>query len=529
MAGPVFLAAIFAHGWWEARSSIDEMERKLKEQRQTRSKRIDFIIAFLTKGVIFMPSKIGEIQKKNGFKMPHAFVILTFCIMIMSIVTHFIPAGIYDRIENADGIMVVNPDTFHVIESTPVTFMQFFTSIPRGFVDAGWVVALTLFVGSGFAVVQKINVIPAGINYLAKKYEKKGIWVIPVLMFIFALTDAFIGTPELCIVYVPIILPLMLRLGFDSITACAVALCGSAAGFSAALTNPFTIAIGQKISGLPLYSGWQFRIITFVVTLTIAIIYVMRYARKVQKSPETSSMYHDDIEKRNRYIQEANLVSDDLQLSFRQKLAGIYSIIMLGIMLAGIILLKWDVPEMCAMFLAIGVGAGLIAGLKMDELCDTLIVGCQSMMIGALIIGVARGISVVMNDGQIIDTVVHSMATVLTDIPSSFTVLGILVAVTLLNFLVPSGSGKAVVLFPILAPLSDILGLTRQTSVLAYQFGDGFTNYFWPTSGYFMAAILIAGVSWSKWIRFYTPLLCFWLCSSIVFLLIAQFIKFGPF
>ncbi|MGG1664649.1 hypothetical protein [Brevibacillus sp. NRS-1366] len=263
--------------------------------------------------------------------------------------------------------------------------------------------------------------------------------------------------------------------------------------------------------------------------MTIGIIYVMRYARRVQKSPELSSMYHEDIEKRNKYINETYVIGEDFKLSFRQKIAGIYSVVMLGIMLAGTILLKWDVPEMCAMFLAIGVGAGLIAGLKMDELCDTLIAGCQTMMIGALIIGVSRGISVVMFDGQIIDTVVHSMAAVLREIPSSFAVIGILFAITLLNFLVPSGSGKAVVLFPILSPLSDILGLTRQTAVLAYQFGDGFTKDFWPTSGFFMAAILIAGVSWSKWIKFYTPLLCIWLCSSIIFLLIAQFIKFGPF
>ena len=165
-------------------------------------------------------------------------------------------------VPGAAGNTVVDPNSFHTVESTPVTFMQFLTSIPRGFVEAGWVVAMTIFVGCGFRIVEKIGVIPAGIEHLAKKYEKRGTAVIPLLMFIFALCDAFIGMPELCIVYVPIVLPLMMRLGFDSITACATVLCGSAAGFSAALTNPFTIVIGQNISGLPLYSGWQFRIVT---------------------------------------------------------------------------------------------------------------------------------------------------------------------------------------------------------------------------------------------------------------------------
>jgi len=468
-------------------------------------------------------------KERKKFKVPHAFVILAFCITVMSIVTYFIPAGMYDRITNADGTMVVDPNSFHIVESTPVTLMQFFTAIPRGYVEAAWVVALTLFVGCGFAVVQKIGVIPAGIEHLAKKYEKKGVMVIPVLMFIFALCDAFIGTPELCVVYVPIVLPLMLRLGFDSVTACAVVLCGSAAGFSAALTNPFTIVIGQNICGLPLYSGWQFRIITFIVTWAIGVAYVIRYAKKVQSKPEISSVYEEDIPKRQRFLAEAMKYEGGLTLGLRQKIAGFYSVALLAVMLVGIISFKWDVPEMCAVFLFIGIGAGVIAGMDLDDLCETLIAGCQDMMIGALVIGVARGISVVMNDGQIIDTIVHGLASLLQNVPAALTVIAVLIAVTFLNFLIPSGSGKAVVLFPILSPLSDIIGITRQTAVVAYQFGDGFTNYFWPTSGYFMATLAIGGVAWQKWARFYVPLLCAWLGSSTIFLLIAQFIKLGPF
>lgn len=462
-------------------------------------------------------------------KVPHAFVILTFCITVMSIATYFIPAGSYDKVLNDKGINVVDPSTFHVIESTPVSFMQYFTAIPRGFVEASWVVALTLFVGCGFAVVQKIGIIPAGIEHLAKKYENKGVMIIPLLMFVFALTDAFIGTPELCVVYIPIILPLILRLGFDSITACAVALCGSAAGFSAALTNPFTIVIGQNISGLPLYSGWQFRICTFVVTWAVGVFYVMRYAKKVKNDPIASAVYHEDLEKRQKFIAQAQSYEGGLKLNARQRLAGYFSVAMLGIMLLGIILLKWDVPEMCAIFLFIGIGAGIIAKMNLDDICNQLVVGCQEMMIGALVIGFARGISVVMHDGQIIYTVVHGLASVLGNIPSSMTVIGIFVSVTLLNFLIPSGSGKAVVLFPILSPLADIVGITRQTAVIAYQFGDGFTNVIWPTNGTFMASLMLGGVPWPKWARFYLPLYALWTITSITFLLIAQSIRLGPF
>ncbi len=465
---------------------------------------------------------------KKGFKVPHTFIILTVFIIIMAVLSYIIPAGVYERMIGSDGRSIVDPSTFHYIERTPVSLMQLLTAIPQGYVDAGFIIALTLCVGSGVAVVQKIGVIPAAVEYLATKFKDKGIFVIPILMFIFSLSDAFIGVCELCIIYIPIIMPLMLRLGFDSMTACAVALCGSAAGFSAALTNPFTIAIGQKISGLPLYSGWEFRIFTYVITLTIGVVYIMRYAKKIQVNPELSSVYEEDKEKREKLLLDTE-GKEKIQLNTRQKLAGIYSLIMLIIMLGGVLIYKWDMPQMCAMFLAIGVGAGIIAGLSGDELCNTLLLGCQDMLMGAVIIGIARGISVVMTAGNMTDTIVNFFASALQNIPASLTAIGMLIVVSLMNFLIPSGSGKAVVLFPILSPLADVVGVTRQTAILAYQFGDGFSNIIYPTSGYFMACISNAGVPWQKWVKFFTPLLLIWTSAAAVYLVIAQLINYGPF
>ncbi len=468
-------------------------------------------------------------NKRKAFKVPHAFVILLMTITVVSLLTYIIPSGEYVRTPNAEGIMIAEANSYHLIEDQTVSLMQFLTAIPRGFVEAGWIIAMTFFVGAAFEVVKKIGLIPAMIESMASRYATRGIWAIPVLMFVFALIDSIIGTPELVVVYIPIVLPLMIRLGFDSITACAVVLCGSAAGFSAALTNPFTIAIGQKLSGLPLYSGWRFRVVTFIVTFGIGAIYVMRYASKIQKDPSISATYEDDAAKRAMYLQGETSKNNKVVLDIRQKIAGVYSLGMMAMMLIGIIVLKWDLPEMSAMFLAVGVGAGLIVKMDVNELCETLIVGFQEMVIGAMVIGASRAISVVMTDSQIIDSVVHGLATVLTNLPGSVMILGILVAVSFLNFLIPSGSGKAVVLFPILAPLADLVGITRQTAVVAYQFGDGFTNYLWPTVGYFMAALAIGGVSWQKWAKFYLPLFGLWLCSSTAFLFIAQFIKLGPF
>ena len=431
--------------------------------------------------------------RKRQLKMPHAYVILAAVVALMSVLTHVIPAGAYERVVNELGVKVLDPNSFHLVESAPVTVMQFLTSIPRGFVEAGWVVALCFFVGAGFEVITRIGLIPTMVEGLAVRFQDKKIMIIPILILVFATIDAFIGTPELIVVYVPIVLPLMLRLGFDSITGVAVVLCGSAAGFSAGITNPFTIAIGQKLSGLPLYSGWQFRIVTFFITWLIAVAYVMRYARKIQKDPTKSPTYLADIDARAKIIADAaGGPGMNHRLDLRQKIAGFFSLAIFGGMIFGMIMLNWDLPEMCAAFLIIGIGSALIARMDIDTMCETLTQGAQSMMVGALVIGISRAISVVMTDGKIIDPIVHALASALTQLPQGITIFGVLIAVTLLNFLIPSGSGKAVVLFPILAPLADVIGVTRQTMVTTFQLGDGFTLYLWPTVGYFMAAIAIA-------------------------------------
>lgn len=465
-------------------------------------------------------------KKKKTFKMPHIFIILFGFIIATALLSYIVPAGEYARIE-VDGRMVVDPDSFEIIKSQPVGVMGVVKAIPQGFVEAGDIIILTLAVGAGVSVLQTIGVIPVAIDKLARKFSKNPVIIIPILMLIFALFDAFIGVNEMTLVYIPIILPLMIRLGYDSITACAVALCGSAAGFSAALTNPFTIAIGQNISGLPLYSGWQFRIITFIVTLAIGVWYIMKYANKIRKDITLSFVYEEDEEKRKKYMGSED--KGGLSFNNKQRNAGIVAIIMLMITLGGVIVFKWDMIEMSGMFIMLGAISGIVGRLSGDEICDSLLNGAMDMLLGSLIIGVARGVSVVMSDAMITDTIVHFFANILNNIPGALVAVGMFIVVMIMEFLMPSGSGKAVILFPILAPLSDVVGVTRQTTVLAYQFGDGFSNIIYPTSGYFMAGIANAGVPWRKWVSFFMPLFIIWTIESAVFVFIAQIIKYGPF
>ncbi len=464
-------------------------------------------------------------DKKNSFQIPHTMAILFCCVVFVAVLTWIFPAGSYQRITNANGTTVVDPESFTYGEASPVGPMGVLSSIAKGFVGSGYIVALALFSSGAIMILRRIGIIDAAMSTLARQLEGRSILVIPVLMTVFALIDNFIGTPELCMVYIPIVMPLMFRLGFDSVTTMATVVLGSAAGFSAAIANPFTVAIGQKVCELPLYSGWQLRVITLLMTLTIGILYVMRYARKVLKDPTVSSMYLEDAARRAEYLEKQNTQV----LTGRQKAAGIWAVVVFLSAVVGIIAFQWDLPEMTGMFLLMGVGSGLIAGMDVRAICVSISDGCKEVMMGGIFITLARATYVVMTEGGIIDTIVHGMAGLLGNLPAQLTIVGVLLIVTLLNFFVSSGSGKAVMLFPILSPLADLCGITRQTAVLAYQFGDGFTNMFWPTNGVQGACLGIAGIPWNKWARFYFPLLCVWYAMALVFLFVAQAIQFGPF
>lgn len=441
--------------------------------------------------------------------------------------TYIVPAGQYDRVlDEATGRQIIDPTSYHIVESNPAGIMDFFEAFPNGFVDAGWVVVLTFCVCGGFYVVNKCGAVGGAINWMAKKLKDKGIIIIPILMIVFAAIDCFIGMCELTMVYVPIILPLMLALGFDSMTACATALCGSAIGFTSALANPFTTIIGQKIAGLPLLSGWEFRLISLIVIGTVGIIFVMRYAAKVKKDPTSSIVYESDLKLREELAQQSAV---EYNLTFRQKLSGVIALIMFIIMIIGVFSWGWDMPEIGGIFMGMAIICGLVSGMTPNEICENFLEGCQQVLLGALIVGLSRGVSVIMTNALITDTIIHALASVLQQLPASVTAVGMLVVQTMMNFLIPSGSGQTVVTMPIMAPLAELVGVTRQTTVLGLQYGDGFSNIFYPVSGYFMATLALGHVPYEKWIKKMLPLFGIWTVVAAVFMIIAQAIQWGPF
>lgn len=472
----------------------------------------------------------GSANGKTGAaRIPHIYVIIFAVIAMAAAASYVVPAGAYDMIPGPQGHEVVDPDSFHYVDASPVSLMQFLTAIPRGIVDASEVVMFCLMIGGAFMVLRATGIIHLAVDRLARRFAHRGLLIIPLLMVPFAVLATFIGTPELSLVYIPVILPLMLALRFDSITAAAIALCATAAGFTAALTNPVTVGLSQEIAGIPLYSGMGMRFALLIAVVTAAVLYVMRYAAKVRRDPERSLVYAEDQKKREEIPGAAGInESEALTASRRQKigiavLLGFFALLLYGVLGRG-----WFMLEMAGLFLAMSVVVGLVAGLRTTRICESFTEGMRSVLLGAIIVGVARAVAVVLEDGEILDTIVHGLATVTMNLPTFLTPVGMLIVQGLFNFLVPSGSGQAIITMPIMAPLADIVGVTRQTAVLAFQIGDGFANIFYPTSGYFMACLALAGIPWTRWIRFVWPLMLIWLAMGTTTLMIAHAIGWGP-
>ncbi|UOQ43705.1 AbgT family transporter [Halobacillus salinarum] len=461
----------------------------------------------------------------NRLKMPHIYVILFLFSMVAAITTYFVPAGTYDRISGPEGRTTIDPSSFHTVTPSPTSPTDFMLAFPKGLVSAGSVVFFTFIIGGMFMVLRRTGIIEIAVDTLTRTFTEKSLAIIPVLMIVFSLICSLIGTQELSLVYVPVILPLVIALGYDSIIAAAIALCATTAGFTAGFLNPINTGLGQKLAGLSLYSGLGLRLAAFMIMVVIGILYVLRYARRIKRDPEQSLVYEDDYEKRKLYktVQSTNRY----QATLRQKLASITALLFFGILVYGVLKHSWFMMEMSGLFIIMGIVVGLVAGLSTSEICEGFNDGFKSVLLGAFIVGVARAVAVIMEDAHIMDSIVFGLGQLVGHFPSIFSAIGMFIVQLLFNFLVPSGSGQALVTIPIMAPLADLIGVTKQTAILAYQFGDGLGNILFPTSGYFMATLALAGVKWQKWVKFYLPLFGLWTGTSLIFLIIAQIIQWN--
>jgi len=319
------------------------------------------------------------------------------------------------------------------------------------------------------------------------------------------------------------LVPLALALGYDSLVGLALALVGPCAGFSAAFMNPFTVAVAQGIVGLPIFSGLPFRVVAYVFTTLVAFGFIYWYARRVKANPKLSIMYEDDLKREK--------IDLDMEKPFtaRHKVVLIIMVLTFVLLIYGVTKFGWYIDEIAALFLSMGIICGLIGGLWPSKLATAFVDGAASLTVGALVVGIARAILVVLKEGAILHTIVNFTAGLVAGLPTFLAALGMYAVQIVISVVIPSGSGMASVTMPVMGPLATLLGLTQQTAVLVYQFADGFTNIIIPTQGYLLAGLALAKVPFEKWFKWYWPLFWIFIVVGAIFIVIAQVIQYGPF
>ena len=471
-----------------------------------------------------MSSGTSPQAKKKGFTMPHTFVILVVIILIATALTWVIPSGEYARIEDPiSGRKIVDATSFTYVDNVRVSPIQLPMLIINAFSANADLITLILLSGAAIHMLTATGALQALVASIVRRFSGKVSVFIPLLMLVFALICTTQGVNTF-IAFAPITVMLALSLGLDSIVGVGIILLGGAIGFSTGTLNVSTTLVAQKIAELPNYSGIGYRWVCFAVFYVITCTLLVRYAKKIQKNPELSPMY--DLDK-NSQFKNANL--DEFgTLDTRKILCIIALVIALVAIVYGCINLDWDFAEQSGIFLVLSIAVGILGGFDANKICAEFMNGAKKMLSAAFIIMFARAIGSGLSAGVITDTIVHSMAVVLTGLPAALLGVGMLAANTLINVVLTSGSGQAAAVMPIMIPLSDLLGVTRQTCILSFNFGDGFCNYILPTSTALMGILGAADVPYDRWMRFMWKIFLVWLAVGAVLVVIAQMINYGP-
>jgi uncharacterized ion transporter superfamily protein YfcC len=426
-------------------------------------------------------------------RFPHPLTLLVACVLVAALLSHLLPAGRFDRREDpVTGRNVVVAGTFHRVERTPVGAFQALVAIPRGMADAGAVIFYVFLVGGAFAVVERTGASTRLVQALVIGLAERETLVIPIASIAFGLGGVLIQMSEELIAFVPMLLLLTKRLRFDPLVAAAVSIGAAGVGAAFSPVNPFQVVIAQKVAELPPQSGFSFRFLLLIPAMTIWILGTMRYAsrNRIPLAPGEGRSLEQELA-----TPLEGVTGRDLAILL--VVLATFTLFIVGAQSWG-----WDFPQFGALFFIMGVAAGVIGGLRIAGTAEGFVEGFKSLAYAALLIGFARAIYVVLSDGQIVDTVVNGIFIPIAHLPVALSALGMMVMQTLLHFPVPSTSGQAVLTMPVLVPISDLLGLSRQVTVLAYQYGAGLCELLTPTNGALMAMLAATGVRYDQWMRF---------------------------
>jgi uncharacterized ion transporter superfamily protein YfcC len=377
--------------------------------------------------------------------------------------------------------------------------------------------------GGVFIALQATGAIDAGLSKAIFAVRGRETLMIPFIMFLFSLMGATMGMSEEVIVFVPIGVALARAVGYDDIVAVAMLSTGAAIGFSSGMANPFTVGVAQSIAELPLFSGFGFRLIGYALLYVSAVFYTLRYAKKIKLDPAQSYMY--GVEQQGGGDARS---LENITLTKRHILVLLNIAAFLAYMLYGVMMLDYYIMELATIFFAMGIIGGLLGGLSPSDIARAFVRGCADVTFGALAVGVSRGILITMQNGQIIDTIIHYLAELVARVPRGISAVAMFLVQSVINFFIPSGSGQAATTMPIMTPLADVIGLTRQTAVMAFHYGDGFSNSIIPTSAGLMGVLAMAKVPYEKWVKFIWPLMVIWTILGCALCYVAVMINLGP-
>ena len=439
---------------------------------------------------------------KREMKPLHSLALLFVMIIVAGVLTYLIPAGSYERLE-VDGRMVVDPESFAFIESSPAGPLDILVAVPSGMLEAADLMVMAMLIGGGMECVQASEALNIGISRVIRKVGlSRGNLILVVLFYIFAFMGGFLGFIEGTMPFIPIAISIAIGLGYDSMVGVAIAMVGSIIGFACGPTNAYTVGVSQSLAGLPIYSGIELRMVLFAVIPAISLVYILRYAKRVKRNPEFSLVAE---------VVVADLAFDASEFenkAFTWKHAVILLVMIGGIFayVYGALEFGWGFAHLGATFILTGIVSGALSGLGVNGTAETFMKGAKVMAEAGMIMGVAFGISWVLTEASILDTIVYYMAGVLDGLSPVVSVIALFVVVMFINVLIPSGSGKAVVVMPIILPIAQIVGIEPQVAILAYQLGDGVTKLCTPLLGVLLLALGFGRVPFSKWGKFVFPL-----------------------
>ena len=461
-------------------------------------------------------------------RIPHTFTIVFALIVLAAVLTWVVPAGEFVRqsveVNGTTREVVVN-DSFHYVESSPQTW-QVFSALYNGFVDKADIIIFILMVGGAFWILNNSHAIDVGVMAFLRSVRRLGRYklirklgvdniIITMVMLLFSLFGAVFGMSEETIAFVVVFIPLAIQMGYDSIVGVCMCYVAAHVGFAGAMLNPFTIGIAQGIADLPLFSGLEYRMFCWAVLTVVGIAFVLWYAHRVKAKPERSPVH-----KLDDYWRERVESNQEATLTLRHGLILVVLLLTIVALVVGVLAWDWYIEEISALFLAMGIVSGIIDRQGADDIAKLFLAGCKDILSAALVVGLASGIIFILRDGHVIDTILYGLTRSLGELGEMMSLAVMYVFQTLLNIVMPSGSAKAALTMPIMTQFADQIEVSRQTTVLAFQFGDGFTNMLTPTSGVLIGVLGIARIPYGTWLK--------WAWKFILALIVLGFLLMLP-